>query len=152
MLEKLRAVNSAELKRLGGRRDFSLQRGSMNHANLDRAKEVEAIHPAVRVHPETNEKCLYVSMSHTSCFEGWTEEESKPLLEYLQTVITRHEYTCRMKWEKGTLGLWDNRCTQHLAINDYGGSRRTMHRLIVRSEKPKASIGKKAFLKGSFRG
>ena len=99
-----------------------------------KADEVEAEHPVVRTHPETGRKALYVSTRHTIRFKGMTEEESRPLLEFLQAHCTRPEFTARIRWEKGTITIWDNRCVQHFAINDYQGQRRVMWRLPVGAE------------------
>ena len=98
-----------------------------------------AIHPLVRVHPETRRPALYLTdMQTTRRFEGLTDAESRPLLEYLLKHATRPEFTCRLKWEPGTLAIWDNRCTMHLALNDYHGHRRVMHRITIKGE---ASVG-----------
>lgn len=88
-----------------------------------------AEHPVVRVHPETGRKSLYVSFAHTTHFKGWTEEESKPLLDYLFQHQTRPEFTCRFSWTPGAVTLWDNRCALHNPINDYHGHRRELHRI-----------------------
>ena len=62
-------------------------------------------------------------------FEGMTEEESQPILEYLMRHVSRPEYTWRLRWRKGTLALIDNRCLQHIAYQDYAGFRREMLRV-----------------------
>ena len=91
----------------------------------------EAIHPVVISHPETGRKSLYVNPGFTLGFEGWSDEESKPLLEYLYTYAVRPEFTCRFQWKAGSIAFWDNRATWHLAVNDYQGSRRMMHRITI---------------------
>lgn len=88
-----------------------------------------AEHPVVRVHPETGRKCLYVSFAHTTCFKGWTEAESRPLLDFLFDHQTQPEFTCRFRWEAGSIALWDNRCALHNPINDYQGQKRVLHRI-----------------------
>jgi taurine dioxygenase len=65
-----------------------------------------------------------------------TEEESGPLIDFLSEYAVRPEFTCRVRWEPGTLTIWDNRCAQHFAINDYSGQRRVMQRLTVGPEVP----------------
>ena len=102
----------------------------------DPTADREVIHPVVRVHPITKRKALFVNPVYTQRFDGMTEEESKPLLSYLFAHATKPEFTCRLKWEVGTLALWDNRCVLHLAINDYDGSRRLLHRTTVAGETP----------------
>ncbi|MGH8621232.1 MAG: TauD/TfdA dioxygenase family protein, partial [Burkholderiales bacterium] len=84
-------------------------------------KALTAEHPAVRTHPETGRKALYVNVGHTTHFKGLTEEESRPLLDYLFQHLARPEFTCRFQWEPGALAFWDNRCTQHNPVNDYHG-------------------------------
>jgi taurine dioxygenase len=102
----------------------------------DPTADREVIHPVVRVHPITKRKALFVNPVYTQRFEGMTEEESKPLLTFLFAHATKPEFTCRLHWEEGTLALWDNRCVLHLAINDYDGSRRLLHRTTVAGETP----------------
>jgi taurine dioxygenase len=93
-------------------------------------------HPVVRMHPETGRKALYVNVGHTTQFKGFTEEESAPLLEYLFRHQVRPEFTCRFRWEPGSLAFWDNRCTQHNPVNDYHGFRRVMHRVTLAGDTP----------------
>jgi taurine dioxygenase len=93
-------------------------------------------HPIVRTHPETGRKALYMSLGHTVHFEGWSEDESKPLLDYLFAQQVKPEFTCRFRWSPGTLAFWDNRCVLHYPVNDYHGFRRLMHRVTLRGDTP----------------
>ncbi|MEQ9574652.1 MAG: TauD/TfdA family dioxygenase [Rhodospirillales bacterium] len=102
----------------------------------DKGTTTEAVHPVVRTHPETGRKALYVNRGHTVRFEGWSEEESAGLLEHLFARAERPEYQCRMNWQDGTLIVWDNRCLQHFAVDDYPGQRRAMHRVTVAGNAP----------------
>ena len=95
----------------------------------------QAEHPLVRTHPETGRKSLFLS-SHTVRFVDMTTEESAPLLNFLRQHAVRPEFTCRFRWEPGSLAIWDNRCTQHFALNDYHGHRRVMHRITVKGDVP----------------
>jgi taurine dioxygenase len=93
-------------------------------------------HPVVRTHPETGRKALYVNVGHTTSFKGWTEEESRPLLDHLFAHQVRPEFTCRFRWTPCALAFWDNRCAQHNPVNDYQGFRRVMHRVTLAGERP----------------
>ena len=94
----------------------------------------DAAHPAVFVNPVGGRSSLYVNPGFTVRFEGWTEEESKPLLDYLYAQVTRPEFTFRLAWRPGTVAIWDNRTTWHRALNDYDGQRRLLHRVTVAGE------------------
>ena len=91
----------------------------------------DAIHPVIITHPESKRKALYVNPEFTVNFEGWTVEESKPLLDYLAEHTTQQENTTRFQWKPGSIAFWDNRCTWHFALNDYPGETRFMHRITV---------------------
>lgn len=91
----------------------------------------DAVHPVIITHPFSGKKVLYVNPGFTLHFEGWTAEESKPLLDYLYQHIIRPEFTCRFRWQKGSMAFWDNRSTWHYALNDYHGYRRLMHRVTI---------------------
>jgi len=100
-------------------------------------KDLLAKHPAVRVHPETGRKALFVNTAHTIRFDGWTEEESAPLLDFLFRHQVRPEFTGQFRWRPGSVAFWDNRCAQHNPINDYHGHRRIMHRITLAGDVPK---------------
>ena len=105
----------------------------------DSAAELKVLvgeHPVLRTHPETGRVALFVNVAHTTQFKSWTEEESRPLLDYLFEHQVRPEITCRFRWEPGSLALWDNRCTQHNPVNDYHGFKRVMHRVTLAGDTP----------------
>ena len=129
-LEGLRAVHSsrhvfgAKGKTEKGR-DYGSRLGNEEAATQD------AVHPVVLTHPESGRKVLFVNRAFTTHFEGWTAEESKPLLDYLYAHGSRPEYQTRFHWREGSIAFWDNRSTWHLAVNDYHGERRLMHRITL---------------------
>jgi len=132
-LMSLRAVNSS-LKRRGGGRSAGNRFQSVKFKNRERV--LEGIHPILRRHPRTGRRALYVNELHTTRIESLTEEESAPILGYLYAHKRRAEFTCRFRWSAGTLAVWDNRCVQHYALNDYHGHRRAMLRVSIAGERP----------------
>lgn len=133
LLEGLVALNSSAKADISKTREDRLKES----ARADAKKEYIAAHPAVRIHPETGRKALYVNTAHTIGFEGMTPEESAPILQYLFQHQVRPEFTCRFRWRPGSIAFWDNRCAQHNPVNDYHGHRRVMHRVTLAGEKPK---------------
>jgi taurine dioxygenase len=136
VVDTLVGVNSAELKYGGGRSAMHKKIGGMKVHDTDNADQYVSEHPVVRTHPDTGRKALYASRSHTTHFKGMTEEESAPLLKFLSEFQVKPEFTCRVRWAPGTLTVWDNRCTQHNAVNDYHGQRRRMRRITVGAQTP----------------
>ena len=129
-LSSLRAINSASV--VPRDEDIYQMVKSRNSAKSDQF----AIHPVIRCHDETGRNALYVNGIHTLGFEAMTRAESLPILEYLWRKVSRPEYSFRLRWQADTLAMWDNRCTQHYALNDYHGYRRVMHRIIVEGPIP----------------
>ncbi len=111
------------------------------YAQTDQAADLKghdirtrADHPVALRHPVTGRELLYVNPGFTLHFEGWTREESLPLLTYLFEVGKRPEFQCRLQWAPGSVAIWDNRSTWHYAMNDYHGHRRLMHRITLSGE------------------
>jgi len=138
VLTGLRGRNVGDrANRYGGKSRRELYRATMSAMRVKDPGEVEtnAYHPLVRTHPETGRKGLYVG-SHTQEIEGFRIEETEGLLAFLLEHVVRPEHTCRVRWSVDTLVLWDNRSVLHLAVNDYAGKRRRMHRITIRGDRP----------------
>lgn len=109
--------------------------GTMTYdLSTDIHKECE--HPLVQLHPRTGRKVLAVSGPYGYKFRGWSERESKPMLDMLLAHATRSEHTFRVRWEVGSVGVWDNRSTLHQAIKDYPRYSRKMLRLQYQGPRP----------------
>ncbi len=135
-LETMKAVNSTELGY--GTESTSEEVVSHSATKIVYPKEFfsEVLHPVARTHPVTGRKALYVNDSFTASFEGQSQDESLPLLRKLWAHSIIPEFTCRFRWKKGSLAIWDNRCCMHYAHNDYRGQRRLMRRIVVEGERP----------------
>jgi taurine dioxygenase len=135
MLTGLRGVCVGDKKKGVSRAAYNAATIAMKMVEPPKDMQTTSMHPIVRTHPETDRKSLYIG-SHVHYFEGMTEEESAPLIQYLRDHSVRPEFTCRFRWRNGSLAFWDNRCTQHFAINDYPAEIRIMHRVTIRGDAP----------------
>jgi len=134
----LRAIHNGDSRNhpSGKTRVERVQDGTIHMPQINPGKsQTISSHPVVRTHPETGRKLLYIG-GHTERFDGWTEEESQQLLDFLKTHATRPEFTCRFQWTVNAMAMWDNRCCQHFAINDYDGYQRRMHKIMVKGDEP----------------
>lgn len=133
LLEGLIAVNSSRKADASRTREDRVKDMKRDDAKPEYVGE----HPVVRTHPETGRKALYVNGAHTVRFKHMSEAESAPLLNYLIQHQRRPQFTCRFRWEVGSIAFWDNRCTQHNPVNDYHGYRRAMHRITLAGDSPR---------------
>ena len=133
LLDPLYAVNSSALADISKNREDRIRDADGNEVA---PQDYESIHPVVRTHPETGRKSLYVNGAHTARIEGMTDAESKPLLQFLFQHQVKAEFTCRFRWQVGSMALWDNRCAQHNPINDYHGYQRLLHRITLQGDTP----------------
>jgi taurine dioxygenase len=100
----------------------------------------EQTHPAIVAHAETGRSALYVNPVYTTKIAGWSDAESRDLLQQIHPHAVSEKFTWRLRWAKGTLAIWDNRSTQHFAMNDYQGFRREMVRTSVKGTAPKRAV------------
>lgn len=151
LADQLWAVHSNEY-------DYAAHRIGRNGAHdaeaLRRYREVfvstryETEHPVVRVHPETGEKTLILGhfLRH---FVGVTPSGSAHLLEVLQSYVTRLENIVRWRWQAGDVAIWDNRATQHYAVNDYGDAHRVVRRVTLAGDVPVSVDGRRSVTRPS---
>jgi taurine dioxygenase len=111
MLEPLEAVHDVTLA-------GAYQRLSPQEQPERKQLAPPVVHPVVRVHPETGRKALYVG-NRIRHFVGMTEEETRPLVDFLNRHATQYEFTYRHVWSVDDLLMWDNRCAMHYAVPDY---------------------------------
>lgn len=114
----------------------NMERTSKLREDENEDEEPECEHPVVITHPESGRKALFVNRVRTHRFANMTEEESKPLLEFLFEHSHKPEFTCRFRWDRNSVAFWDNRCLLHKALNDYPGHRRYMNRVTVNGGRP----------------
>ncbi len=136
-LEPLRAIHSASSAYDPKTTGDAKYRGetAIQYTYSERIYD-EVIHPVVRTHPVTGRKSLYVNPMFTQQIVGLSKPESAALLAMLYDLSTRPELTCRLRWENGTVAIWDNRWLQHYAIDDYADYERIMYRVTIRGERP----------------
>ncbi|NNE73795.1 MAG: taurine dioxygenase [Acidimicrobiales bacterium] len=97
--------------------------------------EMQAVHPVVRIHPETGRRSLLVNEHFTRRIVELSHGESKTLLEYLTQWSVRPEFSVRYQWSPSTVAMWDNRCTQHCVVNAFDGQR-VINRVTVLGDDP----------------
>lgn len=138
-LKTLRAVHSAGAAYgTGGYLDRVKHKMSTEITPSDEAFQ-ECVHPVVVRHPESRREALYVNPVYTMRFDGWSVAESQALLQHIYRHQTNENFTCRVRWRTNMLTIWDNRATQHNALNDYHGQRREMFRTSVAGGRPQAA-------------
>lgn len=93
-------------------------------------------HPVVRIHPETGRRSLFVNPLFTDKIDGLRRRESDALLALVQDVATQPEHMLRWRWQTGDLAFWDNRCTMHYALRDFGSAPRRMIRVAIEGDRP----------------
>jgi taurine dioxygenase len=110
--------------------EYHIQRKIQGNFKAPPVKQLkpDVRHPAVRVHPVTGRKGIYLTEGHTKAIDGLPEAESRALLDRIAEHVKQPQFVYRHKWQEGDLLIWDNVATQHLALTDYGDMPRRLHR------------------------
>lgn len=139
VLSSLSAVHSAT-RIYGSAYQTQGQRFSASAAKTDldvSAGDREMVHPLVCTHEVTGRRFLYVNRVYVQRIDGMTDDESRPLLNFLHDHCGRFELSCRVRWTIGQVLIWDNRCAMHKAIPDYVGRARLMTRTTLAGPRPR---------------
>lgn len=139
LLETLQVVHSAT-RIYGSAYHKQDKKFSSSYAKTDldvAAGDRETVHPLVCTQEGSGRRFLYVNKVYAQRFEGMNEAESKPLLDFLYDHCSKFEFTCRVRWQKDQLLVWDNRAAMHKAIPDYVGRARYMTRTTVAGTRPR---------------
>ncbi|WP_318342471.1 MULTISPECIES: taurine dioxygenase [Acinetobacter] len=123
------------------RQSFPIERFAHNDVERKKLEETfkrnpPVVHPVVRTHPVTGQPILFVSEGFTTRINELDESESAELLQYLFAHATHEQFHLRWQWQEGDVAIWDNRCTQHKALFDYGDAHRIMHRATINGDAP----------------
>ena len=113
------------------RNNYLKENNDMESVNAAMASVGSAVHPIAPIHPVTGKRLLFVNRSFTQHIVGMLKAESDRTLEYLFDHLESPNFQVRFRWRKGSVAMWDNRCTQHFAVADYLPAYRRMHRVII---------------------
>lgn len=122
-------------------RSFPLERFGNTAEDLARWEETRRrnpplSHPVIRTHPVSRRKALFVNEGFTTRINELEPAESEAILKMLFAHTTRPEFTIRWRWQENDVAMWDNRVTQHYAVDDYRPQRRVMHRATILGDVP----------------
>ncbi|WP_285425300.1 taurine dioxygenase [Pseudomonas sp. efr-133-TYG-103a] len=122
-------------------RSFPLERFGSTAEDLARWEETRRknpplSHPVIRTHPVSGRKALFVNDGFTTRINELEPAESEAILKMLFAHATRPEFTIRWRWQENDVAMWDNRVTQHYAVDDYRPQRRVMHRATILGDAP----------------
>jgi taurine dioxygenase len=120
--------------------DTSATFSRSGYARTARGRQAEnlasAEHPVVRTHPQTGRKALFVNSAFTSGIKGMKSGESAALLGFLLRHLESPDFSCRLRWQKNSIAMWDNRCTQHRVLADNLRAHRRMERITIQGDRP----------------
>jgi taurine dioxygenase len=117
--------------------------GVKRYREVFTSRLIEAEHPVVRVHPETGERTLVLG-HFVKRLLGYSTQDSLRLFDIFESHILRPENTVRWRWRQDDVAIWDNRATQHYAINDYGAKKRVVRRVTIAGDAPVSLDGRRS--------
>ncbi|MVV46724.1 TauD/TfdA family dioxygenase [Pseudomonas sp. PB120] len=142
LADKLVAVHSNEYDYAGAKPDISAEKLE-NYRKIFTSTVYETEHPVVRVHPISGEKSLLLG-HFVKRIKGYSPADSAHLFGLLQDHVIRQENLVRWRWKAGDVAIWDNRSTQHYAVDDYGTQDRVVRRVTLKGEVPVGVAGQRS--------
>ncbi|MCU1721140.1 MULTISPECIES: TauD/TfdA dioxygenase family protein [unclassified Pseudomonas] len=142
LAEELWAVHSNEYDYAGAKPNVSVEQLE-NYRRVFTSTVYETEHPVVRVHPVSGEKHLLLG-HFVKRLKGYSQNDSQHLFSLLQGYVTRLENTVRWRWQAGDVAIWDNRATQHYAVDDYGTQGRVVRRVTLQGDVPVSVAGERS--------
>lgn len=142
LAEELWAVHSNEYDYAGAKPEVSVEQLE-NYRRIFTSTVYETEHPVVRVHPVSGEKHLLLG-HFVKRLKGYSQTDSQHLFGLLQSHVTRLENTVRWRWQAGDVAIWDNRATQHYAVDDYGTQDRVVRRVTLQGDVPVSVRGERS--------
>ena len=142
LAEELWAVHSNEYDYAGAKPEVSVEQLE-NYRRIFTSTVYETEHPVVRVHPVNGEKHLLLG-HFVKRLKGYSQTDSQHLFGLLQSHVTRLENTVRWRWQAGDVAIWDNRATQHYAVDDYGTQDRVVRRVTLQGDVPVSVRGERS--------
>ncbi|GAA5013058.1 TauD/TfdA family dioxygenase [Acinetobacter puyangensis] len=140
LANQLRAIHTNDFD-YGGYKPNADQKTLQKHKEIFVSTHYETEHSVVRIHPETGKPSLVLGQFFKR-FVGLSARESSRIFDIFQERITKPENTVRWTWQAGDIAIWDNRATQHRAVNDYGDDYRLMRRVTLAGDVPQGIDGR----------
>lgn len=142
LADQLWAVHSNEYDYAGAKPNVSAEQQE-SYRRIFTSTVYETEHPVVRVHPVSGEKNLLLG-HFVKRLKGYSQFDSTHLFNLLQSHVTRLENTVRWRWQAGDVAIWDNRATQHYAVDDYGTQNRVVRRVTLQGDVPVGVLGQRS--------
>ena len=137
LLNGMIGIHSASASYSPDQQELHSQLSNMTIETSEKAEATQE-HPLVCKHPETGKPSLFFNPTYVRGLKGseLETEEEENLMKWLNQWTTGIQFTFRHKWSSGDLVIWDNRSTQHIALNDYKGTRRELNRTTASDSVP----------------